>query len=250
MADNKQPTAGFIIIGNEILSGRTQDTNLNYLAGELTKIGVRLMEVRVVADIENDIVAAVNDLRDKFDYVFTSGGIGPTHDDITSAAIAKAFGAELKLNDEAVKRMLPRYEKPEDLNEARRKMAHVPVGASLIDNPISAAPGFQIENVYVMAGVPDIFRAMIDFVKPTLKGGTPIVSVSVNTNLTEGKIATGLAKIQDENPQVEIGSYPHIRNGKLGVCLVTRGLNKEKVEQASNKIRNLMKNLGGQVLDS
>jgi molybdenum cofactor synthesis domain-containing protein len=246
---NKQPTAAFVIIGNEILSGRTDDTNLNYLATSLAEIGVYLREVRVVADIEADIIKAVNDLRAENDYVFTSGGIGPTHDDITSESIAKAFGVELELNDDAFQRLLKKTENPEDMDKNRKKMAHVPAGSILIDNVISAAPGFQLENVYVLAGVPVIFIAMVDFLKPNLKGGAPTLSVSVTTNLGEGKIAGILGKIQDANPDVDIGSYPHIKGGKLGVSLVTRGIDKAKIDSAREQICHAIEELGGEYFD-
>lgn len=245
----KQPNAAFIIIGNEILSGRTQDKNLNYLATVLVKHGIKFSEVRVIPDIEEVIVNTVNELRAKFDSVFTSGGIGPTHDDITSGSIAKAFGIELELNDEAVKRMLKHYENPEDFNDSRKKMAMIPVGATLIDNPISAAPGFIYENVYVMAGVPSIFRAMIDSTVPTLKGGDPILAVSVSTHITEGNVADGLGKIQDEFDDVDIGSYPYMRNGRLGTSLVVRGTNQDSLESAKNKIVEMIVAAGGEAFE-
>ena len=245
---SKRPDAALVIIGNEILSGRTQDTNLNYLAKTLVGIGVRFAEARVVADIEDEIVIAVNELRQKYDYVFTSGGIGPTHDDITAAAIAKAFAVKLEFSEEAASRMIKRYEKPSDFNDARKKMATIPKGANLIDNPISAAPGFAIENVYVMAGVPDIFRAMVDGVKSQLKGGKPVISVSVGINLREGHIAEGLGRIQNGHPEVEIGSYPHIKGNKLGVSLVTRGEDIKQINKVVDEIKSLVSSLGGEVV--
>ena len=239
MPSAPQPTAALLIIGNEILSGRTQDANLNYLAKTLGGIGIRLAECRVVPDIEAKIIEAVNALRQAYDYVFTSGGIGPTHDDITSATVAKAFGVKLVRHLEAEARLTKHY-KPEDLNEARLKMADVPEGAKLIDNPVSAAPGFFIENVYVMAGVPRIMQAMLDSIKGSLKGGARTISRTVSASITEGYIAQELSAIQEAFPAVEIGSYPFIRDGKLGVSLVSRGTDADTLEQVVVAIRALV----------
>lgn len=233
---NAQPTAAMVIIGNEILSGRTQDTNLNYLAKTLGGIGIRLMEVRVVSDLEEAIVGAVNSLRISYDYVFTTGGIGPTHDDITSVCIAKAFGLPYVRHPDAEARLKKHY-KPEDLNAARLKMADMPEGAALIDNPVSAAPGFIVKNVHVMAGVPRIFQAMLESIKGRLKGGDPIISRTLSCHLTEGMIAAELGAIQLATPQVEIGSYPFIRDGKLGVSLVSRSDNKQALDEVVESIR-------------
>ena len=240
----KQPTAVFIIIGNEILSGRTQDTNLKYLALKLSALGIRLKEVRVIPDIEQVIIDTINELRANSDYVFTSGGIGPTHDDITTESVAKAFGVKAEINDEALRRLTKQYEKPGDLNESRKKMAIIPVGAALIDNPISSAPGFKIGNVHVMAGVPSIFQAMVDNILPNLKGGKPIISMTITASISEGKLAGPLGDIQKKFPQVDIGSYPHIRDGKLGTSLVTRGLDASAVKEADLAIRELVTGLG------
>lgn len=247
--DPKIVTAAVLIIGNEILSGRTKDANLPYLAVELNKIGVRLMEVRVVADIGERIVEAVNALRHRYDYVFTTGGIGPTHDDITAEYVAKAFGVPLLRHAEAVKILARQYKDPRDLNEARLRMANVPEGGVLIDNPVSAAPGFQIGNVLVMAGVPSIMQAMFQGVKNRLVGGAPIRSRTVSTNLPEGKIAEGLGALQNKYPHIEIGSYPFFRLGRFGVSLVLRGVEEGALERTADELRAMLIALGGEILD-
>lgn len=241
--------ACLIIIGNEILSGRTHDKNLPYLAEELNKIGVRLAETRVIPDIEDTIIETVNECRAKFDYVFTTGGIGPTHDDITSSCVAKAFGVENVLNADAHALLKSHYENPEDLNEARLRMAHVPVGAELVQNPISKAPGFRMENVYVLAGVPMIMQVMFQGIKHQLIGGKPMVSRSVGGYIPEGAIAKVLAEIQADFPQTDIGSYPFLREGKLGTTLVVRGENPEDVNQASERIRMAIIEGGREVIE-
>jgi len=194
-----------IVIGNEILSGRTKDANLPYLAERLNEWGVRLREARVLPDVEDVIVATVNECRAKFDYVFTTGGIGPTHDDITAAAVAKAFGRALVRDPEAVRLLQTRYGGT-DLNEARLKMADIPEGAELIENPVSGAPGFQIENVFVMAGVPAIMQAMVESLRHRVTGGEPVRSRSVAAHLAEGTVAEGLSAIQARYPEIDIGS--------------------------------------------
>ncbi len=200
-------TAGLLIIGDEILSGRTKDANLNFLALSLAEIGISLSEVRVVADIEEEIIWALNALRSKFDYVFTSGGIGPTHDDITCAAVAKAFGQKTVLNEIALEILRNHYGK-ENVNEARKKMAILPEGASLLDNPVSSAPGFRIENVFVMAGIPKIFQAMFVAAKQQLIGGKKTKSIEAEIALTESIIAKDFADMQEKYPLVTMGSYP------------------------------------------
>ncbi len=225
--------AAFIIIGDEVLSGRTADKNLNFLAKELTVMGINLKEVRVVPDDEVEIILAVNALRKKFHYVFTSGGIGPTHDDITSAAIAKAFGDDLIKNEEA-ERILINYYGKENVNPARLKMAFVPSKASLLDNPVSSAPGFIIENVIVMAGVPKIMQAMFFAVAKSLVGGDQIISREIKTNLTESLIAKDLTDLQKEFSEISIGSYPF--DG--GTALVFRGVDIKIIEMAIEKISN------------
>jgi molybdenum cofactor synthesis domain-containing protein len=214
-------TACLIIIGNEILSGRTQDKNIAWIAAQLNETGVKLTEVRVVPDVEATIIATVNECRAKFNYVFTTGGIGPTHDDITSACIAKAFGVALERNAEA-EAILERHYTREQLNEARLKMAEIPVGGTLIYNPVSAAPGFHIGNVYVMAGVPRIMQAMFHGIQPSLQGGKKTQSRVVAAYVTEGVIAAELTAIAEKYPQVDIGSYPFIRNQRLGTTLIAR----------------------------
>ncbi len=241
MAD--EVTAALLIIGNEILSGRTQDVNLNYIAKGLAQVGVRLKEVRVVADDEPAIIVAVNQLRDAYHYVFTTGGIGPTHDDITAECVAKAFGVPLKRDPRAVERLLKQI-KPEDLNEARLRMANIPEGGVLIDNPVSQAPGFRIGNVHVMAGVPRIMQAMFDGVKGTLKGGARILSCSVQIQAPEGLVAAGLAAIQTAAPDVEIGSYPFAKEGRFGTVIVTRGIDRDRVAAVSVQVANMAKDLG------
>lgn len=222
----QSPTACLIIIGNEVLSGRTQDKNLAWIATELNKLGIRLMETRIIPDIGQTIVTCINSCRRQFDMVFTTGGIGPTHDDITSEFIAKAFGVKLIRHPEA-KALLEKHYPPEQINEARMKMADIPQGAMLIHNPVSAAPGYKMENVYVMAGVPRIMQAMFDGIKHTLAGGVPMHSVTVSAYVTEGNIAEELGHIQQQFPTVEIGSYPFVRHQKLGTSLVARATDVE-----------------------
>ena len=220
---SEQPTAAVLIIGNEILSGRTQDVNLVHIALELGEIGVRLAEARVVVDIEAEIVAALNALRQRYTYVFTTGGIGPTHDDITSASVAKAFGLPFGRHPEAERRLLAHFP-PEKVNAARMRMAETPEGAELIDNPVSIAPGFRVENVYVMAGVPSVMRSMFDGIKAKLQGGPRLRSKSLTVYSPEGEIAEPLASIQADHAAIDIGSYPFSRNGRYGTTIVFRGI--------------------------
>jgi molybdenum cofactor synthesis domain-containing protein len=257
MAPNQMPeknqhdkivTAAVLVIGNEILSGRTKDVNLGYLAEELTKLGVRLREARVIADVESDIVAAVNDCRARYDYVFTTGGIGPTHDDITSASVARAFGVPLML-DERARALLARNYPPGGLNEARLRMAHVPQGASLIENPVSAAPGFRMANVFVMAGVPAIMRAMFDGLKHTLVGGKPMISLTVSAFLAEGIIAAGLGALQQRYPDLDIGSYPFFRQGRYGASFVMRGTEQARLDAAAMELIALVRELDAEPIE-
>ncbi|MEQ8388407.1 MAG: molybdopterin-binding protein [Alphaproteobacteria bacterium] len=236
-------TAAMVIIGNEILSGRTADKNLNYLATKLTKAGVRLMEVRVVPDLEEMIVEAVNALRTRHDYVFTTGGIGPTHDDITAGAIARAFGVRLIRHPEAEALLRAHYSE-DRLNEARLSMADTPEGADLVTNPVSAAPGFRMENVFVMAGVPTVMQAMTDEVVPRLRAGAPVLSQTVAADLGEGTVAAGLADIQTAYPALDIGSYPYFRDGKFGTSLVVRGTERAAIARAAAEIAALVTDLG------
>jgi len=227
------PTACLIIIGNEILSGKTQDANLQFLAEALGKLGVDLAEARVIADVEATIIETVNELREKFTYVFTTGGIGPTHDDITALSIARAFGRELVLDQTAVERM---QRGKFELNEARLKMAHVPEGATLIENPRSFAPGFKVENVYVLAGVPSVARAMFGTLLEELNAGVAINSANVDVYLKEGDIAKPLEAIAQEFADLDVGSYPFVRDGRYGANLVVRGTDVEQVAAAMDAI--------------
>ena len=236
----QSPTACLIIIGNEVLSGRTQDKNLAWLAAGLNERGIRLMECRVIPDVTETIVTCVNSCRRQFDMVFTTGGIGPTHDDITSACIAKAFGAQLIRHPEA-EALLRKHYKPEDINEARLKMADIPEGATLIYNPVSAAPGYKMENVYVMAGVPRIMQAMFDGIKHSLAGGAPMLSASLAAHVTEGYIAEALGRIQTQFPTVEIGSYPFVRDQKLGTSLVARSTDAETLAECKKSLTALLR---------
>ena len=248
MSDDRVVTAAVLVIGNEILSGRTKDVNLGYLAEQLTGLGIRLREARVVADVEAEIVAAVNECRARYDHVFTTGGIGPTHDDITSGSVAKAFGVPLILDPKA-RAVLEKSYPTGGLNEARLRMAHVPEGARLIDNPISAAPGFQIGNVYVMAGVPSIMRAMFDGLKGRLAGGKPMLSRTVSVFLGEGVIAKDLGQLQDRFPDLEIGSYPFFRQNRYGTSLVLRGVDKDRVDKAAAELADFVRRLGGEPME-
>jgi molybdenum cofactor synthesis domain-containing protein len=214
-------TACIILIGNEILSGKTLDKNLSWLSQNLNEVGVSVVRAHIIPDIEAEIIACVNEARAKYDYVFTTGGIGPTHDDITTEAICKAFGVKLVRHPEA-ERILRDYYPPEKLNDARLKMADIPMEAELIYNPVSAAPAFRLENVFVLAGVPSIMQAMFLQVKDMLKGGTPMQSVEIETMQPEGDIAAILTKIQSEYPAVEIGCYPKIKDGKTCSLVILR----------------------------
>jgi molybdenum cofactor synthesis domain-containing protein len=240
-------TACVIIIGNEILSGRTQDVNLAYLAVELNKVGVRLREARVIPDVPEFIAGTVNECRATYDYVFTTGGIGPTHDDITAECISHAFGVPHERNRQAEALFRKAYD-ADKINEARLRMCDMPKGATLIPNPVSVAPGFIIGNVYVMAGVPEIMRAMFDHVKGSLKGGKPVKSITVSTYLTEGTIAKDLAGIQDKFPEVEIGSYPFVRGGKLGTSLVARHEEVIRLGNVRAELFKMIERFGGEVV--
>ena len=246
MTEGKTVTACLIIIGNEILSGRTQDANLAWLAAELGKVGIRMREARVVPDDEAEIVGAVNECRRRYDYVFTTGGIGPTHDDITSACVAKAFGLPLVRHPEAERR-LRAYYPPEKLNEARLKMAETPEGAELIDNPVSVAPGFIVGNVHVLPGVPSIMRAMFDGLRPRLKGGAPVRSRTVTVYAPEGEVAAPLAEVQARHPEVEIGSYPFMRQDRFGTSLVFRSTDQGRIDSAAGEVLAFAKGRGIEV---
>jgi molybdenum cofactor synthesis domain-containing protein len=224
-------TAALVVIGEEILSGRTQDANIAYIAAYLTRIGISLREVRVVADVEAEIVAAVNELRPRFSYVFTTGGIGPTHDDVTTDAIAKAFKVEVVVDPAAVAAMRQRFSGNE-LTPARLRMARVPKGAQLIDNAISRAPGFMLDNVIVLAGVPRIMQVMLDAVSPRLAKGRPMLARSIRVDVPEGDAASGLAELQAAYPEVQVGSYPFFENKRLGTYVVLRSVDADKLAAA------------------
>ena len=231
------PTAAMLVIGDEILSGRTRDSNMHHLAQELTRHGIVLKEARMVADDTAAIVAAVNALRAAYDHVFTSGGIGPTHDDITADAIAAAFGVTIGVRDDARAILAAHYATTgTELNEARLRMARIPDGAVLIDNPVSKAPGFSLGNVHVMAGVPNIFQAMVASVLPTLTGGDPLLSQSLRVMRGEGEIAKPLGELAAEFPDLSFGSYPFVRDGVYGTNLVIRGTDPARLDLAMARL--------------
>ena len=235
--------AALIIIGNEILSGRTKDKNLAYLAEWLNEIGIQLYEVRVIRDDEKEIIDCVNLLRKKFNYVFTTGGIGPTHDDITTESIAKAFDVELETNPEALK-ILQGYYKKGDLNEARLKMTLLPKGAQLVENPVTKAPGFKMDNVFVMAGIPSIMQGMLEGARVFLEIGTKMSSKSIDVFMPESFVATELSQIQDNYLNVEIGSYPFNKDGKFGTSLVMRSADLEALDRCEIEVAEMIKKLG------
>ena len=234
------PTAAILVIGDEILSGRTRDSNMHYLAGELTRVGITLREARVVADIHAEIVAAVRELSGKYTHLFTSGGIGPTHDDITADAVAEAMGAKIGHRADAMALLQAHYDRSGlPFNEARQRMARIPEGAELIENPVSTAPGFTIGNVHVMAGVPNIFQAMVASVLPKLTGGPPLMSQSLRVNRGEGEIAGPFGVLAAEFPDLSMGSYPFIQNGAHGTNLVIRGTDPGRLAEAMVKLARL-----------
>lgn len=240
----KPVTAGLVIIGNEILSGRTKDANLQFLGDELNRIGIRLTEVRVVNDVPAAIVEAVNTLRQRYTYVFTTGGIGPTHDDITSECVARAFGLDFGLNPEAAKLLEAHYTgRGDEFTPARQRMAKTPADAILIDNPVSVAPGFQVENVFVLPGVPRIMQAMFAGMKHRLTGGRQMVSRTVSSLVPEGRAGGPLTELQARHPDTEIGSYP--LNDRPGANIVIRAEDPEKADAAARDVLELLKELGG-----
>lgn len=249
MSDKAKFNAAVIIIGNEILSGRTQDTNTSFIAEKLTGRGIRLEEVRVIPDIEDTIITTLNELRAKYSYVFTTGGIGPTHDDITADSVAKAFGVDIEINSDAF-RMLEEYYGLEQLTPPRAKMARIPTGATLIPNPVSAAPGFNIENVYVFAGVPRIMQSMLEHVLTNIKGGDPVLSCSVSCSMPESEMAEDVGNLQNKYANIEIGSYPHFRAGVLGLSIVLRSTDKEVLRSASEELAESIKSKGEEPLVS
>ncbi len=235
MTNKKEILAGIIIIGNEILSGRTKDANTSCLALWLNSIGVKVHEVRVIPDVESIIVDTVNTLRKKLDYIFTSGGIGPTHDDITAQSVAKAFNLDYEIHKEGYK-ILEKYYKPGEFNDGRQKMIWMPKNANLILNPTSGAPGFYVENVYCLPGVPSILKSMLGGLNNNIVGGDPILSKTISLKTVESEIASSLTKVQNENQDVEIGSYPFFHAGKLGVSIVLRSSKKERIENCTSQI--------------
>ncbi len=235
MIKNKKVNAAIIIIGNEILSGRTQDTNTGTIALWLNSIGVKVQEVRVIPDIEKTIIDTVNILRKANDYVFTTGGIGPTHDDITAESISKAFFLDYEIHKEAFK-ILEAYYKPGEFNKGRQKMVWMPKDAKLILNPTSGAPGFSINNVFCLPGVPSILKSMLGGLKNKIAGGEPILSHTISLRTVESEIAESLTNVQNKNKDVEIGSYPFFHAGKLGVSIVIRSEDQSKVDKCGFQI--------------
>ncbi len=242
------PTAALILIGNEILSGRTQDKNLAFIGSRLAARGIVLREARVIADSPDVISATINTLRTQYTYVFTTGGIGPTHDDVTADCVAQAFGVELPVHAEAERRLLEYFRgRGVEPNADRMRMARIPQGAELVDNPVSIAPGFRMENVFVMAGVPRIMQAMFDNIEPTLAVGPSIGSVSVVCDLPEGDFAGDLRALQETLSELDLGSYPiSVENGAR-VVLVARGTDVVKLTQASDQLQALVRRLGGTI---
>ncbi|MCY4002270.1 MAG: molybdopterin-binding protein [Rhodospirillales bacterium] len=245
MPPQEAPTAAMLVIGNEILSGRTQDKNVVHVAKRMSDLGVRLSEVRVVPDVRDRIVAAVRELSSAWDYLITTGGIGPTHDDITTECVAVAMGVEVERNAEAHRRLRAHYEGTEiELNEARLRMANIPVGATLIDNPVSAAPGFRLANVFVLAGVPAIMKAMLAVLEPQLVRGPPLRSRTLVVSRPEGLIAGDLAAVATEYPDVDIGSYPFYRPPDIGTSLVLRAADPDRLDQCADAVRRFLTRLG------
>ena len=248
MKKNAKVNAAILIIGNEILSGRTQDTNTSTLATWLNTIGVRVEEVRVIPDSEKIIIETLNFLRSNYDYVFTSGGIGPTHDDITAESVSKAFGIKYEINREAFK-ILEAYYKPGEFNDGRQKMVWMPENADLILNPTSGAPGFKVENVFCLPGVPSILKSMLGGLTNSIVGGEPIKSHTISLRTVESEIANSLTKVQNENLDVEIGSYPFFHAGKLGVSIVVRSEDQSKIDSCNSQILKFVNEKNIEVVD-
>ena len=248
MKNNTKVNAAILIIGNEILSGRTQDTNTSTLAKWLNSMGVKISEVRVIPDIEIIIVDTLNLLRKSNNYVFTTGGIGPTHDDITAKSVSKAFNLTYEIHKEAFE-ILKAYYKPGEFNDGRQKMTWMPKNAKLILNPTSGAPGFNVENVFCLPGVPSILKSMLGGLKNRIIGGEPILSHTVNLKTVESEIANSLSKVQDQNKDVEIGSYPFFHAGKLGVSIVIRSENQSEIDHCSAQILEFVKEKKIEIVD-
>jgi len=240
MQNKKEIFAGIVIIGNEILSGRTVDTNTSTLSIWLNSLGIKVQEVRTIPDIEKTIIDTVNDFRKRFDYVFTSGGIGPTHDDITSESISKVFNMEYGPHKEAFS-LLENYYKPGEFTDGRQKMAHMPMEANLILNPSSGAPGFYVENVFCLPGVPSILKSMLGDINNKLIGGQPILTNTLNLRTVESEIAKNLSNVQDNFNDIDIGSYPFFKAGKLGVSIVLRGTDEIKMNNCKSEILKFVK---------
>lgn len=248
MAEPHKLTAGVILIGNELLSGRVEDKNLSYIAKGLSKRGIKVAECRIVPDTPNDIINTVNDFRNRFTYVFTTGGIGPTHDDITTRCIARAFGVEIYRDEATVAAFKAHY--GDRATEATYRMCDFPVGAELIENSASVAPGFKMENVFVLAGIPAVMQSMFDVLLPLLAEGEPIQEVSFTAHTSEGKIGIQLEKIQNENPKVDIGSYPFRKDGKPTVTLVIRSVDQQAVHMAAQDIGEMLKAVAAEIIDA
>ena len=248
MTKNTKVNAAILIIGNEILSGRTQDTNTSTLATWLNSIGVIVNEVRVIPDIEKTIINTLNVLRKENNYVFTTGGIGPTHDDITAQSVSKAFGRKYEIHKEAFK-ILAAYYQPGEFNEGRQRMVWMPESAELILNPTSGAPGFSVENVFCLPGVPSIMKSMLGGLKNKIVGGKPILSYTISLRTVESEIANSLTKVQNNNKDVEIGSYPFFHAGKLGVSIVLRSENQSKIDNCNSQILKFIKEKKIEVVD-
>ena len=248
MKKKTKVNAAILIIGNEILSGRTSDTNTSTLALWLNSIGVKVLEVKIIPDIEETIVSSVNLLREQYDYVFTTGGIGPTHDDITAQSIAKAFNLSYEIHKEGYK-ILEKYYKPGEFNEGRQKMIWMPKNAKLLLNPTSGAPGFNVENVFCLPGVPSILKSMLGGLKNNIVGGEPILTRTISLRTIESEIAKSLTNIQDNNKDVEIGSYPFFQSGKLGVSIVMRSESQNKIDECSSQILNFVKEKKIEIVD-
>ena len=248
MENKKEIFAGIIIVGNEILSGRTQDTNTSTLSIWLNSLGIKVKEVRVIPDIEETIIKTVNELRNKYNYIFTTGGIGPTHDDITASSISKAFNLTYGPHKEAMS-ILEKYYKPGEFNKGRQKMAHMPLEAKLILNPTSGAPGFYVENVFCLPGVPSILKSMLGGISHNLTGGDPILSKTINLRTVESEIAKSLKEVQENNKEVEIGSYPFFKAGKLGVAIVLRCADQNKIDKCNLEIQSFIKEKNIQIVE-
>tara|TARA_B110001454_G_C12665739_1_gene411481 strand:+ start:242 stop:985 length:744 start_codon:yes stop_codon:yes gene_type:complete len=247
MINKKEVIAGIIIIGNEILSGRTKDLNTSTISKWLNSIGIRVNEVKVIPDEEKIIIKTINEYKEKFDYVFTSGGIGPTHDDITAESISKAFNLKYEIHKEAFA-ILKKYYAPREFNEGRQRMTWMPSGANLILNPTSGAPGFSVNNIYCLPGVPSILEAMLAGITSKLVGGSPIISHTINLKTVESEIAKSLTKVQKNNNEVEIGSYPFFKAGKVGVSIVIRSKKQSKIDICNLQILNFIKEKKIQVI--